>query len=267
MEEIWKDIPEWEERYQVSNKGLIRNKKTFRIRAINKHPSGYSLVTLYVGTKGKNQLVHRLVAKAFIPNPNNYPCINHKDENKANNCVENLEWCDYQYNNNYGTKKERSSKTQQNDINKSKPVLMYSIMGNLLKEFPSCAEIKRDYGIPKNSITHVCNPNNKYKYSNGYIWIYKHLVDKEYKKIDWSFYQEREKKREELKIKKNSSPKSLKNRNDLSKKVIQKNKDGSIIKEYPSAMEAYRVTGFPRASISKYCKNGKVYKSFLWEYK
>lgn len=267
MEEIWKDIIGWEDKYQVSNIGRVRNKKTYRIRAISLHPCGYSIITLYNGTKGTCCLVHRLVSKSFLDNPFQYEEINHKDECKTNNHVDNLEWCNRKYNSNYGTRKERISKAQKNDINKSKPVLMYSIMGELLKEFPSCAEVKRDCGISKENITHVCNPNNKYKYSNGYIWIYKHLVDEEYKNIDWSFYQERERKRKELKIKKRSSPKSLKNRADLSKEVIQKNKDGDIINKYPSAMEAYRITGFPRASISKSCQNGKIYKSFLWEYK
>ena len=72
---------------------------------------GYLKVNLHKGNKVKQHTVHRLVAIAFLPNENNYPCVNHKDENPSNNNVSNLEWCSYEYNNNYGTTKERTSKT------------------------------------------------------------------------------------------------------------------------------------------------------------
>lgn len=71
---------------------------------------GYLTCNLYEGRKRRQLLVHRMVAQAFIPNPDNYPIINHKDENPSNNCVENLEWCTYKYNSNYGTCNQRRSK-------------------------------------------------------------------------------------------------------------------------------------------------------------
>lgn len=95
--EVWKKIPMTI--YSVNNKGQVRNDNTGRILKYRTAGSGYYCV----GINGKNQYVHRLVAEAFLPNPNNLPCINHKSENKAENFVENLEWCDYKYNSNYGS--------------------------------------------------------------------------------------------------------------------------------------------------------------------
>ena len=127
-EEIWKPIPEYEGIYEVSNLGNVRSVDRYldcKIKNVNKHlwkgriisqqkrKDGRLTVALYSHSKRKRMLVHRVVADAFIPNPNNYPCINHKDENPANNKVENLEWCTYKYNNNYGTFAERRRKTME----------------------------------------------------------------------------------------------------------------------------------------------------------
>ena len=106
MQEIWKDIEDYEGLYQVSNLGKVKslpklvnrknNSKYLTNEKILKPLSfGYARVIL----SNKSYSVHRLVAEAFIPNPNNLPIINHKDGNKQNNCIDNLEWCDYSYNN------------------------------------------------------------------------------------------------------------------------------------------------------------------------
>ena len=110
--ELWKDIQGYEGYYQVSNEGRVKSlerdvewrgtirHQSERILKESTHNRGYKRVRLCDG-KSNIKLVHRLVAEAFIPNPNNYPMINHKDENPSNNRVENLEWCTAQYNNTY----------------------------------------------------------------------------------------------------------------------------------------------------------------------
>ena len=121
MEEIWKDIEGYEGLYQVSNMGRVKSvermkwsgkcyyKAPERILKPRKNGGGYLVVMLSKNGKVKTCRVHRLVATAFIPNPNNLPQINHIDENKGNNHMENLEWCDSKYNNNYGTHNKRVS--------------------------------------------------------------------------------------------------------------------------------------------------------------
>ena len=94
MDIIWKDIKGYEGLYEVSNTGYIKSlqfKKPF-IKKFNKNHQGYLSVSLYKDNENKLVKVHRVVAEAFIPNPENKPQVNHKDGNKANNCVENLEW-------------------------------------------------------------------------------------------------------------------------------------------------------------------------------
>lgn len=108
MEEIWKYIQGYEGLYQISNLGRVKSlnynhTKKEKILQYRINERGYKYISLCVNNIRKSFKIHRLVAEAFIPNPHNYPCINHKDEDKTNNCVDNLEWCTYKYNSNYGT--------------------------------------------------------------------------------------------------------------------------------------------------------------------
>ncbi len=103
--EIWKDVKGYEGYYRVSNKGNVRGyRHGDRLLKPLTDGHGYSFICLCVNGVKKNRKIHRMVAEAFIPNPDNLPCINHKDENKANNHVDNVEWCTYSYNNLYGTR-------------------------------------------------------------------------------------------------------------------------------------------------------------------
>lgn len=94
---MWKDIKEYEGLYIISDKGEIKNKMG-QLKKLNIAKNGYVIVDLYKNNIRHTYLVHRLVAQAFIDNPYNLDLINHKDGNKQNNCIENLEWCDYSYN-------------------------------------------------------------------------------------------------------------------------------------------------------------------------
>ena len=123
MIEEWRPIEGYEGLYEVSNTGQVRsldryvkNNYSYRLQkgkvlSPEKNKDGYLLVSLCCNGKQNLRTVHRLVAQAFIPNPNNLPQVNHKDENKSNNRVDNLEWCDQAYNNLYGTRQERYRNT------------------------------------------------------------------------------------------------------------------------------------------------------------
>lgn len=126
--EVWKPITGFEN-YEVSSEGRVRSlgrwenygqkSKRFRrgriLKLVNRVKGVYKAVNIYNETGNKLVAVHRLVAEAFIPNPDNLPCINHKDENPSNNCVDNLEWCTYEYNNNYGNHIRKIIESQVNN--------------------------------------------------------------------------------------------------------------------------------------------------------
>ena len=164
MTEIWKDIDGYEGLYQVSNLGNVKSlnylhtgKEMILSTGFNKN---YLFVILYKDKKHKIYKVHRLVAETFIPNPNGYPCINHKDGNKLNNCVDNLEWCSYSYNNTYNDIRKKAAKKL------SKPIFCIE----LDKVFSSIQEAERQTGINDGNICSCLK--GKLKSAGGYHWKY-----------------------------------------------------------------------------------------------
>ena len=160
MTENWKDIVGYEGLYQVSDKGSVKSigYGKERILSPGKLQNGYLRVNLCKNGEKKNLLVHRLVAQAFIPNPDNLPEVNHKDEDKENNSVQNLEWCDGKYNINYGTRNQRVSK----------PILQYTKSGKLVREWKSIMDVQRNLGYSNGSISSCCT--GRRKSANGFIW-------------------------------------------------------------------------------------------------
>lgn len=169
MEEIWKDIEEYEGLYQVSNIGIVRSLRNNIILKSKIERSGYERVVLSVNNIPKDYSVHRLVANAFIQNPNNYPIVNHKDENRTNNRVDNLEWCTQKYNVNYGTGIAKRVKSQ------SKKVLQFKTDGTFVKEWESTMAVQRNLGFNQPHIVDVCN--GKRRIANGYLWKYKKEIE------------------------------------------------------------------------------------------
>lgn len=167
MNEIWRTIDDFSD-YEISNYGNIRSidrdyidtwgryyqKKGQMIKQyvqITKGNYKQVMVTLLKDHKPHRLIVARLVAKTFIPNPNNYPQVNHIDENSLNNNVNNLEWCDYKYNINYGTYLERRSKS------KSRAIDVYDINNNFIETLPSGVEVSKKYNVSRGSVSSVCN--------------------------------------------------------------------------------------------------------------
>lgn len=178
--EIWRDIKGYEGLYQVSNLGRVKSldrtdfnghHRKERTLKILRNTKGYLQISLFKNRTHKRYLIHRLVADAFIQNKNNLPCVNHKDENPLNNCIDNLEWCTYKYNSNYGTINRKRGESH------SKPVIQYTLDGQFVKEYPSAREAERQTGIKFTQISACCN--GKYEYSGGkkgnekYVWKFK----------------------------------------------------------------------------------------------
>ena len=176
--EIWKDIKGYEGLYQVSNIGRVKslervvfrkNGRKFSVkeRILKPRPNykGYLQIQLYDSSgKRKFFLVHRLVCEAFHENPENKPCVNHIDENKANNSASNLEWCTYEENLNHGTRNARSTKAR------SKLVGQYTLEGNLVKIWQSTMEVERQLGFNNSNISAAAR--GKYKTAYGFVWKY-----------------------------------------------------------------------------------------------
>lgn len=142
--EIWENIKGLEGKYQVSNMGRVKSLRNNKILKNSISNNMYARVNLC----GKTRTVHRLVAEAFIPNPNNYPFVNHKDENKANANVNNLEWCTAKYNLEYNGGKERRAIPRR--------IKVYSIDANgVIEHFESITEAARVVGKSKGNIEGV----------------------------------------------------------------------------------------------------------------
>ena len=183
--ELWKDIPEYEGFYQVSSLGRIKslerkvwidNKKCYRtlsekIKSLQKYTpkdgsTSYYKIILCKEGKINTFWVHRLVAQAFIDNPDNLSQVNHIDENGLNNCINNLEWCTHKYNNQYGTKNQRCAEKLE------KPVDQFDKNGNYIRSFKSLDDAAKFLNKTNSSnICKVCKGERKTAY--GYIWKYK----------------------------------------------------------------------------------------------
>lgn len=164
-----KIIPDTYAKYKVDTGGNIWSKKKNGWKKLKQHRrKQYLKVTLSINNVKYQVAVHRLVAEAFIPNPDNLPCVNHKDENPLNNNVDNLEWCTHQYNTNYGTCIERIKKAQVNDPKKSKPVNIFAPSGDFVIKLPSIAEAAKYLDVYSTRVSDCCNGITK-SLRNGYV--------------------------------------------------------------------------------------------------
>lgn len=176
--EIWKDIEGYEGIYMISSKGRVKSLKFGKEKILKsgKDSCGYLFVYLYKNGKVKSFKVHRLVAQAFLDNPNNLPEVNHKDEDKTNNKVENIEYCDRSYNLNYGSRNERTAKAL------SIPILQFSKTDEFIRRWNGIREASRELEIKHSSISSCCK--GKLKSAYGYKWGY----EKDYERIPFKVF-------------------------------------------------------------------------------
>lgn len=240
--EEWRFIPNCDNLYMVSNLGRIKALKTFRCygnfkrtckERIMKQSSnwqGYLHCTIRDAKGIKIRIsIHKCVCDVFIPNPNNYPCTNHKNEIKWDNRAENLEHCTYSYNLTYGSR----------DGEKDVSVLQYDLNGNYLKEFKSVKSAAEEVGTKGRCISNVTH--GWAKSAGGYIW----------------------------RLKTDNPPKQIEAYSDNNRrKILCYDLNGNFVKEFKSLIFAEKELGLHYQSISDCCR-GKVkkVKDFIFKYK
>lgn len=185
--EIWKDIPGYLGYYQISSLGRVKSlERTIQYSPSKKYPNGrtvvlkskimtpctdgkgYKFVQLFINNKFRSKKIHRLVAECFISNPNNLPQVNHKDENKQNNAIDNLEWCSLIYNVNYGTGKYRKT------LNRRIPVVQYTLDDKIVREYESATSAAKILNKTQGSARQILQTcRGVYKTMFGYKWKFK----------------------------------------------------------------------------------------------
>ena len=233
MKEIWKEIPGYEGVYWASTLGHVRS--TNGVLKPSKHRDGYLKVVFCVKGVRKTYQVHRLIALTFIPNPDNLPQINHKDENKTNNHIDNLEWCTMDYNIHYGTGQIRCR--NRGLPSNARPVSQYSLNGEFIARYPSTMEAERQTGVAQANIN-ACARHVHHQMC-GYVWRF----DGE------PFTPVPEPKR--------------------GKEIVQLDKDGNIIKIWPTILSASKGLGMKYPSYLQDCVKGRkpTCRGYIWKYK
>ena len=159
----WREVKEYSN-YEVNQLGEIRHKKRQKILKPRDNNGGYQYVNFKINGKNTNFAVHRIVANAFIPNPNGYTEVNHKDYNKKNNCVDNLEWVSSSQN------KQHSYLKQENKKTRGKAVNQYTKEGIFLKTFDSVSDAAKELGCCVAAISNCCL--GRTKTSQGFRWSF-----------------------------------------------------------------------------------------------
>lgn len=246
LNECWKPVEGYEGLYEVSTNGGAKSlnyNKTGKEKILKpgKNKQGYLYINLWKNGKGKAYKIHRLVAQTFLPNPDNLPCVNHKDENKTNNHYSNLEWCTYKENINWGTANERRSKTKTNG-KKSKAIISINPSTREIIEFPSTQEAKRK-GYNQGQVAACCRGERKTH--KGLIWCFKGTSDEEINKRMTEYLPQ-------------GLPKPV--------QAINPN-TGEVVAEYISIAEAGR-NGYDHSSVSACCRGEyKHHKGLVWKFK
>lgn len=237
--EVWKDIEGFEGDYQISNIGRVKalnykgKKNNYHILSLSIDKVGYHQIIL----KKKNFTVHRLVAMAFIPNPNEYKEINHKDGIKYNNNVENLEWCTRSHNIQHAFDMGLKINKKGSESYQAKEVYKYGLDGRFLGKYGSIVEASPNDDVLRSNISACCK--GKIKTAGGYIWSYKF---------------------EEIDVKAHEA--------DLGYPVYQYDIDGKFLKKYENAQIAADETKIDHSNICSVCRGERLSTGgYIWSYK
>ena len=270
MQEIWKDIPNFEGLYKISNIGNIASNIKIsgksKILKQSRSSTGYFHVQLYKDGKAYTCNVHRLVASAFIPSIEGKPQINHKDGNKANNSVDNLEWVSasenqiHSINNGLRSKSPMTDRKGKDNPN-SKTILQYTINGSFVQEWASIADIARNFHCNASSISACVNGRNKT--AKGYMWIAKTentipeviapVIYEPRKFTKYGYHQN--KKRKPGIVNAKTIP------------VYQFSLSGEFIKKWQSVSEVSRFLKCTRYKVNKCCQGSiQSLNNFIWCY-
>lgn len=236
--ELWVDIDGYDGDYQISNFGRVKSKKNNTEKILNNNIDGRGYVFVILCKNGikKTYRVHRLVGIYFIPNPHNYPCLNHKNENKTNNHISNLEWCTYKYNANYGTKTERLKDSLKKSTKNKKQIVQYDMKGNIINKHNGLREASRITNTQNSSISACCK--GKHMTANGYVWRYE---GDDFDKFPYKSTQE--------------------------VTVYQYDKYWNFIAKFDSITQASIATGCDNSCITRCCKGTqKTSLGYRWSY-
>ena len=159
----WREVKEYTN-YEVNWFGEIRHKKRKHILKPRSNNGGYQYVNFKINGKNTNFAVHRIVANAFIPNPNGYTEVNHKDYDKTNNCVENLEWVSSSLNKHHAFQKKENCSSRGKEVNQ------YSKEGDFIKTYSSISEAAKEMNCTVGAISNCCLGRSKT--SKGFRWSF-----------------------------------------------------------------------------------------------
>ena len=255
-EEVWKEIKGYEGRYLISNLGRVRGYPRWveqprggkryidgHILAQRLSGNGYMTIRL-IGADGKNRTytTHRLVALNFIDNPSNLPCVNHKDENKLNNCASNLEWVTYKENINYGTCIKRRDAKRQYRVEMIDPKTL-----EVIKTFASIKTAAKELNISERQISLVCSSSKVYR-AGGYLWRYADERIRRKKGVG-------------------DAVKTLPKYRRYGCKVEQLDKDtGIVLKVYPNMKAACGSMNVSDSTIITAMKRNHLCRGYKWRY-
>lgn len=268
--EIWKDVVGYEGLYKISSLGRVYSMPRFGYDSMGRRKTraghvmkirigtqtGYPMVNLTKDGASQPKNIHRLIAEAFIPNPNHLPCVNHKDENRSNSILSNLEWCTYKYNNNYGKARDKRAKKLKeyyethNSPNlghrgSSFDIIKYDLQGNRLETVQGgLPALEAREGRSLTSIASCLCHKNKTAY--GFVW--------RYEGDPFSY----------VPPKNNTGKKFPKSIKSHQKQVIKKDLQGNVLGTYNSVSKAAKANGFDRHCLSRNRQDYYVINDFVY---